>query len=277
MGNTNVNKMGNTNNNTMVSNTMIFEGHNVEVFEWNGKVLFNPKHVAECLELSESGMRNHLSKMNNSQAILLKNSDVLIKDFRKLNNAGEKFLTESGVYKLIFKSHKEEAERFQDWVTDEVLPTIRKTGGMIVEGREEEFVMNYFPSFSEEVKLSMVQDLLKKNKELKPKADYCDRVLLPVDKNNGFTKLLTVTDIAKDLGMSARKLNIILKDLGVIYKPQGKNKSWCLYSKYQHLVPEYADYHISEHGQTLKFTEKGRKWLIETLEDNGYSFSNDNI
>ena len=277
MGNTNVNKMENINNNTMVSNTMIFEGHNVEVFEWNGKVLFNPKHVAECLELSESGMRNHLSKMNNSQAILLKNSDVLIKDFRKLNNAGEKFLTESGVYKLIFKSHKEEAERFQDWVTDEVLPTIRKTGGMIVEGREEEFVMNYFPSFSEEVKLSMVQDLLKKNKELKPKADYCDRVLLPVDKNNGFTKLLTVTDIAKDLGMSARKLNTILKDLGIIYKPQGKNKSWCLYSKYQHLVPEYADYHISEHGQTLKFTEKGRKWLIETLEDNGYSFSNDNI
>lgn len=274
MGNTNVNKMGNTNNNTMVSNTMIFEGHNVEVFEWNGKVLFNPKHVAECLGIAD--INSSIRKFNSNQVVKLKNSDMHDMHIRKLNNAGENFLTESGIYKLIFKSHKEEAERFQDWVTDEVLPTIRKTGGMIVEGREEEFVMNYFPSFSEEVKLSMVQDLLKKNKELKPKADYCDRVLLPVDKNNGFTKLLTVTDIAKDLGMSARKLNTILKDLGVIYKPQGKNKSWCLYSKYQHLVPEYADYHISEHGQTLKFTEKGRKWLIETLEDNGYSFSNDN-
>ena len=275
MGNANVNKMENTNNNTMVSNTMIFEGHNVEVFEWNGKVLFNPKHVAECLGIAD--INSSIRKFNSNQVVKLKNSDMHDMHIRKLNNAGENFLTESGIYKLIFKSHKEEAERFQDWVTDEVLPTIRKTGGMIVEGREEEFVMNYFPSFSEEVKLSMVQDLLKKNKELKPKADYCDRVLLPVDKNNGFTKLLTVTDIAKDLGMSARKLNIILKDLGVIYKPQGKNKSWCLYSKYQHLVPEYADYHISEHGQTLKFTEKGRKWLIETLEDNGYSFSNDNI
>lgn len=274
MGNTNVNKMENTNNNTMVSNTMIFEGHNVEVFEWNGKVLFNPKHVAECLGIAD--INSSIRKFNSNQVVKLKNSDMHDMHIRKLNNAGENFLTESGIYKLIFKSHKEEAERFQDWVTDEVLPTIRKIGGMIVEGREEEFVMNYFPSFSEEVKLSMVQDLLKKNKELKPKADYCDRVLLPVDKNNGFTKLLTVTDIAKDLGMSARKLNIILKDLGVIYKPQGKNKSWCLYSKYQHLVPEYADYHISEHGQTLKFTEKGRKWLIETLEDNGYSFSNDN-
>ena len=275
MGNTNVNKMENTNNNTMVSNTMIFEGHNVEVFEWNGKVLFNPKHVAECLGIAD--INSSIRKFNNNQVVKLKNSDMHDMHIRKLNNAGENFLTESGIYKLIFKSHKEEAERFQDWVTDEVLPTIRKTGGMIVEDREEEFVMNYFPSFSEEVKLSMVQDLLKKNKELKPKADYCDRVLLPVDKNNGFTKLLTVTDIAKDLGMSARKLNTILKDLGVIYKPQGKNKSWCLYSKYQHLVPEYADYHISEHGQTLKFTEKGRKWLIETLEDNGYSSSNDNI
>ena len=275
MGNTNVNKMENTNNNTMVSNTMIFEGHNVEVFEWNGKVLFNPKHVAECLGIAD--INSSIRKFNSNQVVKLKNSDMHDMHIRKLNNAGENFLTESGIYKLIFKSHKEEAERFQDWVTDEVLPTIRKTGGMIVEGREEEFVMNYFPSFSEEVKLSMVQDLLKKNKELKPKADYCDRVLLPVDKNNGFTKLLTITEIAKDLGMSARKLNIILKDLGVIYKPQGKNKSWCLYSKYQHLVPEYADYHISEHGQTLKFTEKGRKWLIETLEDNGYSFSNDNI
>lgn len=48
--------------------------------------------------------------------------------FRKLHNTGENFLTESGVYKLIFKSRKEEAERFQDWVTDEVLPLIRKTG-----------------------------------------------------------------------------------------------------------------------------------------------------
>lgn len=48
--------------------------------------------------------------------------------FRKLNNAGENFLTESGVYKLIFRSHKPEAERFSDWVTDEVLPSIRKTG-----------------------------------------------------------------------------------------------------------------------------------------------------
>ncbi len=56
------------------------------------------------------------------------NSKMHNMQFRKLHNTGENFLTESGVYKLIFKSRKEEAERFQDWVTDEVLPSIRKTG-----------------------------------------------------------------------------------------------------------------------------------------------------
>ena len=107
---------------------MKFENHNVEVFEWNGQVLFNPYHCGECLELAESSIRDVVRKMNDKQVIKLKNSDVVNSNIRKLNNAGENFLTESGVYKLIFKSKKKEAERFQDWVTDEVLPHIRKTG-----------------------------------------------------------------------------------------------------------------------------------------------------
>ena len=107
---------------------MIFEGHEVEVFEWNGQVLFNPYHVGTCLDIENVTVRRHIQNMNEKQVILLKNLDVQDMNIRKLNNAGENFLTESGVYKLIFKSRKEEAERFQDWVTDEVLPSIRQTG-----------------------------------------------------------------------------------------------------------------------------------------------------
>lgn len=43
-----------------------------------------------------------------------------------------KFITESEVYRLIFKSNAPNAEEFTDWVTSEVLPSIRKTGGYIV-------------------------------------------------------------------------------------------------------------------------------------------------
>ena len=116
---------------------MIFEGNKVEIFKFEGKVLFNPKDVGTCLDLSDSTVRNYLAEMNEKQAIILTNSKVLNTDIRKLANRGEKFLTESGVYKLIFKSRKEDAERFQDWVTDEVLPTIRETGGYIPVSKEE--------------------------------------------------------------------------------------------------------------------------------------------
>lgn len=107
---------------------MIFEGNQVEVFELDGIIYFNPYHVGECLGLSKSTVRNHLAKMNKNQAILIKNSNVRLKDFRKLHNTGEKFLTESGMYKLVFRSNKSKAEEFTDWVADEVLPAIRKDG-----------------------------------------------------------------------------------------------------------------------------------------------------
>ncbi|WP_061307999.1 ORF6C domain-containing protein [Clostridium botulinum] len=109
-----------------MNNLMIFENKPVEVFEWNGKILFNPKHVADCLDIAD--VNSSIRNFNEKQVIKLTNSDMHIMHTRKLNNAGENFLTESGVYKLIFKSKKAEAEKFQDWVTDEVLPSIRKTG-----------------------------------------------------------------------------------------------------------------------------------------------------
>lgn len=151
-----------------MNNLMIFEGHEVEVLEVEGQVLFNPYHVGECLGLSDSAVRMAISKMTEAQVIKLKNSDVNKTDsrensklqnmhFRKMNNAGENFLTESGVYKLVFKSHKPEAEKFSDWVTDEVLPTIRKTGGYV--NNDELFIATYLPYAEESTKLIFAQTL----------------------------------------------------------------------------------------------------------------------
>ncbi len=111
-----------------MNNLMLFEGKQVEVFEFNGKILFNPYHCGNCLGISNEGVRKAITRMNENQVIKLNNSIVTDSHIRKLHNTGENFLTESGVYKLIFKSKKEEAEKFQDWVTDEVLPSIRETG-----------------------------------------------------------------------------------------------------------------------------------------------------
>jgi len=214
--------------------------------------LFLGRDVAEWIE--NKNHRDLLTRVDDDEKVV-GSTDTL---------GGEQqttFLTEDGLYETLMQSRKPIAKELKKKIK-QYLKQIRKTGGTVEEGREEEFIDKYFPSFSEEVKLSMVQDLLKTNKELKPKAEYHDTVL-----NN--SNLKTTTDIAKDLGMSAQKLNKVLHDKEVIYpkKVKDKIKGWYLYSKYDYLVPEYADYKIDEYGQQLKWTEKGRKFILELLED----------
>ncbi|MCI7208026.1 MAG: phage antirepressor KilAC domain-containing protein [Clostridium sp.] len=247
-----------------MNNLMIFENKEVEVFEFEGKVLFNPYHVGECLELEKSSVRNYLSKMTTNQAILLKNSNVLNKDIRKLHNTGEKFLTESGVYKLIFKSDKKEAEKFQDWVTDEVLPQIRKTGGYIStnENMSDEDIL----SRALQIANSRIEERNKQIKELKPKAEYTDMVL---QSNNTFT----IRQIANDYGMSAQELNKLLNKFEIQYKQSGQ---WLLYKPYKNKGYACSETTIISKGvgrvrtsMHTKWTQKGRKFIYDLLKCKG--------
>ena len=91
------------------------------------------------------------------------------------------------------------------------------------------------------------------------KADYHDKVL----NKDG---LITTTVIAKDLGLkSALKLNNILFQNRIIYKQN--SGVWCPYAEYEWLIKEgYADYqsYPGEHTKLcLKWTERGRKWIID--------------
>ena len=106
--------------------------------------------------------------------------------------------------------------------------------------------------------------LEEKIQEQQPKVEYYENVLNPTD----FKKLITVTQIAKDLCATATRLNEKLKDLGIQYK---QSKTWFLNKQYEYLIKEeYADYTINDFGQTLKWTEKGRKFIIDKLEENNY-------
>ena len=140
---------------------------------------------------------------------------------------------------------------------------------------EEELKKLYTPSYMIEDPIKRAEKWIEEEKErqqlreennlLKPKGEYHDKVLNPTDEENGFTKLLTTTEVAKDLGMNAKQLNNILHEKRIIYK---QGKTWVLYSKYNYLISEkYCDYFINEFGNLLKWTEKGRKFIIELLEN----------
>ena len=159
-----------------MNNLMIFEGHEVEAFELKGQVLFNPYHVGECLELNGDAVRKAMSRMNEKQVLKITNSDVTNNHIRKLNNAGENFLTESGVYKLVFKSRKPNAERFTDWVTDEVLPSIRKHGMYAVDDliNDPDLAIQAFMALKEEkTRTKMLQA---DNERMRPKEIFADAV-----------------------------------------------------------------------------------------------------
>jgi prophage antirepressor-like protein len=106
-----------------------FGENKVEVIELNGQPLFNARDVGAVLGIAD--VNSTTREWTEKQAVKLTNSILQDLHNRKLHNTGEKFLTESGVYKLIMRSSKPDAEKFQDWIAEEVLPSIRKNGGYI--------------------------------------------------------------------------------------------------------------------------------------------------
>ena len=58
-------------------------------------------------------------------------------------------VTESGLYRLILRSDRPEAEPFMDWVTDEVLPEIRRTGQYTIPAQEQ-YLQNSKPALTSE-------------------------------------------------------------------------------------------------------------------------------
>lgn len=223
----------------------------IRALEINNEPWFVGKDVATILGYSNS---SDALKVHVDEEDKCKKDEIVIHD-----SIGRKqrplLINESGLYSLILSSKLPNAKKFKRWVTSEVLPQIRETGGYIPFSQEES---------NEEIlarALIIAQNTLdKKNKlieEMQPKVNYHDKVL------NG-DKLVTTTDIAKDLGMTARQLHNKLHDMKIIFKT---GNHWTFYAKYQTRIPLYADYQIGEHGQILKWTEKGRKWIIKLLNE----------
>lgn len=243
---------------------MMFENKPVEVLEFNGEVLFNPKHVAECLDILD--VNSSIRNFNDRQIIKLRNSDMHNMHIRKLNNAGEKFLTESGVYKLIFKSKKKEAEKFQDWVTDEVLPQIRKTGGYIpIDQEESEQDILAKALLIAQNTLKKKDDLLKaKEKELGEKNRFLNQI-------SASSNSILVRDVAHlvtkhNIKIGEKRLWNKLREWGLIQKnstkPMQRALEQGLFEKSEFVIQRSNG---PETKFTTRVTGKGQVYIIERL------------
>lgn len=169
------------------------------------------------------------------------------------------FINESGLYSLILRAQVDTAKRFTKWVTSEVLPSIRRTGGYMLKRPDES---------NEQIMaraLLVAQDTIRRaNKQidfLTPKAEYAEEVLLS-------ETCLTTKQIAKELGMTAQALNRLLKAHHIQFRQSGQSGQWMLYPEYvdkglaQNRTFPYRDSKGRAQTQTyMVWTERGRLFI----------------
>lgn len=175
-------------------------------------------------------------------------------------------INESGLYSLVLSSKLPTAKKFKRWVTSEVLPTIRKTGGYLTPEKVEEVLSNpdTIIKLATEIKNLRTENAIQKQQiaEFKPVKEYVDTILSSTDT-------VSVTQIAADYGLSARALNKILWEEHLIHNVNGQ---WILYKRWMNKgftksetinVPR-AD-GSSKVVMNTKWTQKGRLKIHEIL------------
>lgn len=119
-----------------VSTIPQFKGQEVRHVLIDGDPWFVAIDVCRCLGLKlKSGAFTHLKTLRSDEKQMMRKSEAPLSERGPLFIGRESLLaliSESGLYKLIMRSEKETAREFQDWVTREVLPSIRKTGGYLL-------------------------------------------------------------------------------------------------------------------------------------------------
>ena len=190
-----------------------------------------------------------------------------------------KYIPEGDLYRLIIRSNLESAQRFESWVFDEVLPSIRRYGAYIMPELLDRLQKNADETTAllkaladEQTARTMLQ---KRNQELeatasrlrckldevKPKLTYFDLIMQNPDT-------VPITLIAKDYGMSAVRFNALLHDMGIQYCVGG---TWCLYQNFADNGYTHGNVMVTRSGKVKVhtcWTQKGRLFLYKTLKQN---------
>lgn len=212
----------------------------------SGEVLFVGKDVCDVLEIKNS--RDALGRLDEDE-----------KGVVLIDTPGGKqqmlCVNEAGLYSLILTSRKPEAKQFKRWITHEVLPTIRRTGGYVA--NEDMFIQTYLPFADDQTKMmfrGVLETVRRQNEQIaamKPKVEYFDAL---VDRN----LLTNFRDTAKELQVKERFFIDWLLKNKFVYRDQ-KNKL----KPYAAHVPELFELKEWERNgradvQTL-ITPKGRE------------------
>ena len=235
-----------------------------------GDPWFVGKVIAEVLGYKNpaEAITEHVLKEERKSLIFKDYSKTLLsklwqgKDFKP-----KIIINESGLYSLILGSKLPAAIEFKHWITSEVLPQIRRTGGYIPTHVDKGNPLTDLEIMSLAFQIHertiaerdrRIAEQVETIRVLEPKAEYCDEVLESVN-------CMTMTQVAKEHGTTHPALTKLLHEKGVLFMQSGQ---WMLYADYgNHGLTRNRthSYHDSEgvtHSHSyLVWTEKGRMFL----------------
>ena len=172
-----------------------------------------------------------------------------------IGNSLANFVTESGFYDVILQSNSNKVKPFRHWITNEVLPSIRKHGVYATDETIDKIIAN--PDFG----IKLLTEL-KEEREKRVESERQNAILMHVNKT------YTSTEIAKECNLkSANELNKLLNAKGIQFKSGG---TWVLYSKYANLGYEEIKQEVLDNGRVIyhrKFTQIGRKFILNLLKN----------
>lgn len=240
---------------------------NVRVVERDGEPWFVGKDVANILGYANpsEAIQDHVDAEDklNSKTLLSCNLD--------LGQRGGWLINESGLYSLVLSSKLPDAKAFKRWVTSEILPSIRRTGGYVA--NEDMFLNTYLPHADEptramfhaqlQVIRSMDATIARQQAQLaeqQPKVEFADHV---ADSKT----LLTVSAFAKivqneDIKLGRNKLMAWLRDRGYL---RANNEPYQQYIK-QGLFRVREVYVNGIFYPVTFITGKGQLYLVENLK-----------
>ena len=239
-----------------------------------GELLFCLKDVCDSLGLQVGATAKRLEQQ-------------VISSINVLTNGGSQqmyFVTEPDLYRCIFQSRKPTARKFQYWVFNDVLPSLRTTGAYVVtkeEDSEEDIIARGLIAAKAALarREQRIKELECENSQSKqvievqseriakdaPKVEYYDQTLNSKD-------CMTSSQVALDLGITAQELHNKLCQANIIYKQSGQ---WNLHKPYKgwklHDTNTYT-FPSSDGGTHTKvytvWTQRGRRFIISLFKNN---------
>ena len=225
----------------------------------NGEPWMVGKDVAQALGYSDT---------NKAIAMHVDDEDKLNdKTASSLGQRGGWFINESGLYCLVLSSKLPGAKRFRRWVTSEVLPSIRRTGGYSIP-KDYPSALRALAD-SEEKRMALVAENEAQRQviaDFQPIKQYVDNIL-------SSPGTMATSQIAADYDISAKKLNKILHEEGI---QRNVNGQWILYQRHMGkgytksvTIPITRSDGRPDTVMHTHWTQKGRLLIHEILTKRG--------